>query len=51
LVLVRDRREREARTVRITTQSERSIWVQATTRSARAKSVALRLVESSNFII
>ena len=51
LVLVRDRREREARSIRFTTQSERTIWIQATTRSARAKSVALRLEESSDFII
>jgi len=37
--------------VRITTQSERTMKYKVTTRAERAKSVALRLVESSDFII
>jgi hypothetical protein len=53
LVLVRDRREREARHVRFTTQSERTIWERATTRSARAsvvKILRILLIQCSNFV-
>ena len=53
MVLVRDRREREARTVRFTTESERTIWERATTRSARAsvvKILRILLVQCSNFV-
>jgi hypothetical protein len=53
LVLVCDRREREARTVRFTTQSERTIWERATTRSARAlviKILRILLIQCSNFV-
>jgi len=37
--------------VRVTTESERTIWVRTTTRSARAKSVALRLEKGSNLVV
>lgn len=53
LVLVRDRREREARHVRFTTESERTIWERATTRSARASVVKILwilLVQCSNLV-
>jgi len=53
LVLVCDRREREARSIRFTTQSERTIWVQATTRSARAsviKILRILFIQCSNFV-
>ena len=53
LVLVRDQREREARTVRTTTKSERTIGFKATTRSARAlffKILRILFIKSSNFV-
>lgn len=53
LVLVRDWKEREARIVRFTTKSERTIWERVTTRSTRAKSIKIMrilLIQCSNFV-
>jgi hypothetical protein len=53
LVLVRDWKEREARSIRTTTKSERTERFQATTRSARAKLIKILqilLIQCSNFV-